>query len=221
MTTKISTKFGTAYLTKRGYYQIGSRGEGNYNKYLHRMIWEDYYKFSIPKGYEIHHKDGDKTNNCIMNLQLLRKTEHLSLHNLGQNHGVVGENHPYYGKKRPEHSKKMSGENNPFYGKTHSDETKQKLSEIHKGKTLSEEHKQKLSKTMSGEGNPRWKDYARVLKSNVKSRRRIVYYIMYNGKKIKESGNWSKLINWFKKEYSDVELRVEIEKTCILEKEVS
>ena len=220
MTTKLATKFGTAYLTNNGYYLIGSRNEGNRNKYLHRMIWEDYYGFPIPKNYEIHHKDGNKENNCIMNLQLIRKTEHASLHKKGQNHGIFGENHPYYGKKRPEHSKKMSSKNNPFYGETHSDESRQKMSEFHKGKILSDEHKQNISKAMSGENNPRWKDYARVLKNNVKSRGRVVYYIMYNGKKIKESSNWSKLIKWFRKEYSDVELHVEIDKTSILEKEV-
>ena len=43
-----------------------------------------------------------------------------------------------------------SGKNNPNYGKVFSDETRQKLSEAHKGKKLSEDHKVKI-----GQNNPR------------------------------------------------------------------
>ena len=46
---------------------------------LHRDIWE-YYNCEIPKGYEIHHKDHNKDNNDITNLQLMKKSEHSRLH---------------------------------------------------------------------------------------------------------------------------------------------
>ena len=42
------------------------------------------------------------------------------------------------------------GENNGMFGKIHSEETKQKMSEAHKGKTLSEETKQKMSAVNKG-----------------------------------------------------------------------
>lgn len=46
---------------------------------LHRAVWEDH-NGPIPKGYHVHHKDGDTSNNDIANLELLHGGEHLSLH---------------------------------------------------------------------------------------------------------------------------------------------
>lgn len=46
---------------------------------MHRYVWE-YYNCPIPKGYHIHHKDGNKANNDISNLELLKGTEHWKLH---------------------------------------------------------------------------------------------------------------------------------------------
>ena len=47
--------------------------------YLHRHIWEE--KFGeIPKGFIIHHKDGNTKNNLIENLQIMTQSEHLKLH---------------------------------------------------------------------------------------------------------------------------------------------
>lgn len=94
MNKKLHTKWGTAIISKWGYYYIGSIKEGNQGKRLHRLIWEDFYGCKIPEGYIIHHKDGNKLNNCILNLQLMRHSEHQSMHN-------VGENNPNYGKERP------------------------------------------------------------------------------------------------------------------------
>lgn len=46
---------------------------------LHRVVWE-YHNGKIPKGYDIHHIDGDKSNNQIENLQCLTRKEHRRLH---------------------------------------------------------------------------------------------------------------------------------------------
>lgn len=46
---------------------------------LHRDVWE-FYNCKIPKGYDIHHKDHDKSNNDIENLQLMKNGEHQKLH---------------------------------------------------------------------------------------------------------------------------------------------
>ena len=46
---------------------------------MHRYVWE-HYNCPIPKGYHIHHKDGNKANNDISNLELLKGTEHYTLH---------------------------------------------------------------------------------------------------------------------------------------------
>ena len=101
MNTTVQTKFGRASLLPEGYYVIHSRNE-NRSKALHRLIWEAFYGCKIPEGYVIHHKNGIKTDNCILNLQLMRDSDHKSLHN-------HGENHPFYGKKMSEETcKKMS-----------------------------------------------------------------------------------------------------------------
>lgn len=48
-------------------------------KRLHRLIWE---KFNgpIPKGHHIHHKDRNKLNNSIDNLECMSHADHLRLH---------------------------------------------------------------------------------------------------------------------------------------------
>lgn len=57
------------------------RNNGYYGKtkggrtLLHRDVWE-HHNGPIPKGYDIHHLDNDKTNCDIANLELLPKSEH-------------------------------------------------------------------------------------------------------------------------------------------------
>lgn len=116
----LETKYGNARLNNHGYYIIGSTQEGNYSKLLHRLIFEDFYGMKIPKGYHIHHKNGNKLDNCILNLQLMRESEHHSLH--------------------------VSGENHPMYGKTHSEESKQKMRESQLGIPISPEIQEVISK---------------------------------------------------------------------------
>ena len=79
----MKTKYGNGYQRTDGYIQITS---GPYKgKLLHRLIYEECYG-SIPKGYTIHHIDGDKTNNNPGNLMLLTKSNHHKLHMNGTNH---------------------------------------------------------------------------------------------------------------------------------------
>lgn len=74
---------------------------------FHRFIWECA-NGEIPEGFDVHHKDGDKLNNSIFNLELMERFEHNHLH--------------------------KSGENHPLYGKKMSDETREKMSKSHMGK---------------------------------------------------------------------------------------
>lgn len=53
--------------------------ERNNCKQLHRVVWE-YYNGEIPKGFHIHHKDGNIDNNDVENLECLPSHEHLSNH---------------------------------------------------------------------------------------------------------------------------------------------
>ena len=56
---------------------------GNYRKRgfesLHREVWKDA-NGVIPKGYQIHHKDGNTHNNSIENLEMVTTKEHGILH---------------------------------------------------------------------------------------------------------------------------------------------
>ena len=79
----MKTKFGNAILNNKGYYQIKSRKEGNHNKYLHRLIFEEFYG-EIPNGYHVHHKDENPSNNCILNLQLVKADNHRTIHHKGR-----------------------------------------------------------------------------------------------------------------------------------------
>ena len=57
----MKTKYGNAKIGNMGYYVITSYKEGNHRKLLHRLIWEDFWKTEVPKGYDIHHKNEDRT----------------------------------------------------------------------------------------------------------------------------------------------------------------
>lgn len=108
----ITTKFGTARIGVNGYWTIKKGSQENRNKLLHRLIFEDYYKCTLFSNGIIHHKDGNKLNNRISNLELITKGEHNTLHNKG--------------KKRPEYVVQKLREAN--LGKTNSEECKLKLS---------------------------------------------------------------------------------------------
>jgi len=45
----------------------------------HVFVWE-YNNGKIPKGFHIHHKDGNKSNNVLSNLECIEKRKHLSMH---------------------------------------------------------------------------------------------------------------------------------------------
>jgi hypothetical protein len=163
MIATIKTKFGNASIDDYGYYRVHSNEKGNRGKRLHILIFEDFYKFKIPKGYLIHHKNGDKLNNCILNLQLLSKKEHSALHKPSEetkqkmSNAHQGVNNPMYGKHHTEESKmKISqahkGENHHYYGKQLSQEHKQKLSKAKQGTTLEQEHKLNIAKSLSSTG---------------------------------------------------------------------
>lgn len=77
--TSIKTKWGNIWKsTTHGYWIVTSRNE-NYQKYFHRLVYEDFYG-DIPEGYHVHHIDGNKDNNCILNLKLLSSSMHSKEH---------------------------------------------------------------------------------------------------------------------------------------------
>jgi hypothetical protein len=68
--------------TKRGYHQkIWTDPETGKlrREYVHRLVWEEHHG-AIPEGFHVHHKDGDKQNNNIENLELLADSSHAKHH---------------------------------------------------------------------------------------------------------------------------------------------
>ena len=62
--------------TEKGYIRIGVNKK---NKMEHIIVWEKYFG-KVPDGYQIHHIDGNKTNNDIKNIQLVTPLEHKRIH---------------------------------------------------------------------------------------------------------------------------------------------
>jgi len=125
MTTKIETKYGTAHLTENGHYQIKTHEKGHYGEYLHRLVFEDFYKITLSPEIVIHHDDGNPQNNEIWNLIPLTKAEHTALHSRG---------------------------NTWSRGKIVADETRANMSKAHKGKTISQSQRINRSKADNSTG---------------------------------------------------------------------
>jgi len=51
---------------------------------MHRIVWE-HFNGKIPKGYDIHHINHDRTDNRISNLELMSKSEHAKKYSTGNN----------------------------------------------------------------------------------------------------------------------------------------
>ena len=49
------------------------------NVHIHRLEWEKY-NGAIPKGFIIHHKDENKLNWNIENLEMIKRSEHIGKH---------------------------------------------------------------------------------------------------------------------------------------------
>ena len=138
----IKTKFGVARINDTGYYVITSVKEGNKNKLLHRLVFEDFYQIKLPSHIIIHHNDGNQLNNEIWNLIPLTRAEHNVIHMTGR---------PFLESSKLKISKANKG-------RVFSKEHRQKLSEANKGKKISQETRAKMSKnnakTMLGKHHP-------------------------------------------------------------------
>lgn len=75
-----NTRGRTGTVCKNGYRMFCKGSRGNTIRiYEHRLVWESNFG-KIPNGYEVHHKDGNKLNNNIENLELVKKGEHQHIH---------------------------------------------------------------------------------------------------------------------------------------------
>lgn len=146
---KIETKFGTATLDSGGYYKITSRKEGNHDKRLHRLIYEENYGVTLMDWAVIHHKDSNRTNNDINNLVAMTDSDHRILHGQSEetrkkiSKSLTG--HKFSLETRKKISKALTA-----YKK--SEEHCNNISEALKGVTLSETHKRNISRATNTTG---------------------------------------------------------------------
>ena len=54
--------------------------EGGKTKSVHKRVAEKKVGGKIYKGFEVHHKDGNKTNNRSSNLSVIKKSTHKKIH---------------------------------------------------------------------------------------------------------------------------------------------
>lgn len=107
----IESKYGNIKIQNHGYYQVASYKEGNHNKLLHRLIWEDHYQTKIPENYVIHHINENKLDNRIQNLQCVENLVHNK-----------------YNSKKTRLEKVRKKMSKAQRGRKHSKETKMKIS---------------------------------------------------------------------------------------------
>lgn len=59
------------------------------NRKEYVKVWEKFNGQKLPKGYEIHHIDGNHRNNLPTNLKAVTIEEHLEIHKKQKDHGAV------------------------------------------------------------------------------------------------------------------------------------
>jgi len=74
----IETPWGRAQVTKKGYVRVGRLGDRP-ARMLHDLVWEEVHG-PIPAGVQIHHRNADKLDNGLENLEALDATTHKREH---------------------------------------------------------------------------------------------------------------------------------------------
>ena len=93
---------------------------------MHRYVWRHHHG-SIPDGHHIHHIDGNKGNNDISNLALIRGTDHISMH-VKEYHELNGEKvKQHLDNIRPMTKEWHASDEGRDWHKAHYEEMKEKL----------------------------------------------------------------------------------------------
>lgn len=131
-------KFMKPALGKQGYLYIHLQQGNKGKKYkIHRLVAMTY--ISNPNNYPcINHKDENKLNNHVSNLEWCTYKYNTNYGTCIQRRAkkMTGENNPMYGKTgKKHHLYGKTGEKAPMYGKHHTEEAKNKMSKNRRGKT--------------------------------------------------------------------------------------
>ena len=175
-----------------GYLQVYLYKEGKSKRFsIHRLVAFAF----IPNPNNlpiVNHKDEDKSNNCVDNLEwcTVAYNNNYGTKNQRQAESLKGFKHSEEtrkklsearkGKHHTEETKKKMSEAQK--GKPKSEETKKKLSEANKGKHHSEEAKKKMSESRKGKDNHRiGKHHSEETKAKMsESRKKKVYCLETN-----------------------------------------
>ena len=165
----------------------------------HRQIWEQHYG-PIPKdkhgrSLEIHHINGDHTDNRIENLKLVTIQEHYNIH-WEQGDYVACHLIAQRMAKTPqelsrlisESNKRRTGKLNPFFGKHHTAKNKAIFARnarlTHTGKIQSEETKKKISASLMGVKKTKEHSQNIALAHKGKAYKGYTWKVEYKGKEI-------------------------------------
>lgn len=159
------------WINSQGYNMIYKNGKEIRE---HRLIAEEALGVPIPEDILVHHIDGNKLNNDVLNLQLITREEHPKVH--------------YTGVPRTQEVKNKVSQSK--MGHTVSEETRRKISKTLTGRKQSKESIAKKS----GKNGYWWKDYARVVKNGIKPNGKQEYGLNFQGKTIKYSIDKEKLL---------------------------
>lgn len=153
------------YNKETGYITISPHNKSYKHKGVHQYIFMIGNQCDIPDGYDVHHINGNRTDNRLCNLELIEHSKHISEHTLGVNKSVEMRKKlsiTNTGRKHTEETKRKVSESLYIHYKLNpiSDETKKKMSESHIGKTANnkgihhtEETKEKMSKSHMGKSS--------------------------------------------------------------------
>lgn len=72
-------KYASGYYEYRGTRSLGRKDRDR----LHRAVYSEHFG-AIPKGFDVHHKDENRANNAIDNLELIPHGEHRRQHQKGR-----------------------------------------------------------------------------------------------------------------------------------------
>jgi len=165
----------------------------------HRQIWEQHHG-PIPKdrhgrSLEIHHINGDHSDNRIENLKLVTIKEHYNLH-WEQGDYVACHLIAQRMAKTPqelsrlvsESNKRRTGKLNPFFGKHHTAKNKAIFARnaklTHTGKIQSEETKKKISVSLKKYEKTKEHCKAISIANKGKTTRALTWKVEYKGKEI-------------------------------------
>jgi len=92
----------------------------------YRKLYEKHHDVKLPSDWDVHHIDGDRSNNNIDNLIALSREDHIKVHLEQGDYGAAN--------LLSRGQVDISGERNPMWGKTTSQKQKDAVSKAMKGK---------------------------------------------------------------------------------------